>query len=206
MTYALSRRRFLQSAAFASTSALPGVLPGVSFAADDRKLTVRFNRDLDSLDPGFYVGGHPNNDINWCCMPSLIHYGPGGWVPSPFVNSVVVRDSIHIDFELKPGLMWSNGYGELTADDVAFSYERMTTSEWKSDYVAFDRVDVTGTHTGTIVLNQPFSPFMNTTLASGPGLFSRERHWKALAENTRPKSLRHAVRTCMNGHPGKESS
>ncbi len=170
MTYALSRRRFLQAAAFASTSALPGVLPGVSFAADDRKLTVRFNRDFDSLDPGFYVGGHPNNDINWCCMPSLVHYGPGGWVPSPFVNSVVVRDSIHIDFELKPGLMWSNGFGELTADDVAFSYERMTTSDWKNDYVAFDRVDVTGTHTGTIVLNQPFSPFMNTTLASGTGI------------------------------------
>ena len=174
MTQTISRRHFMQAAAFAGTAGLSGVFPGMSFAQDGRKLTVRFNRDFDSLDPGFYVGGHPNNDVNWCCMPSLVHYGfrdgQATWIPSPFVESVVARDSTHIDFRLKQGLMWSNGFGELTTDDVAFSYERMTTSEWKSDYVAFDRVDIMDRYSGTIVLNQPFAPFMNTTLASGTGI------------------------------------
>ena len=146
----------------------------MSLATEGKKLTIRFNRDFDSLDPGFYVGGHPNNDINWCCMPSLVHYGfrdgQATWIPSPFVESIEVRDATHIDFTLKPGFMWSNGYGEVTADDVAFSYDRMTTSDWKNDYVAYDRVDVTDRFSGTIVLKEAFAPFMNTTLASGTGI------------------------------------
>ncbi len=170
----ISRRRFIQAAAFASTAGFTGIYPGLSYSANKTNLTVRFDRDADSLDPGFYVGGHPNNDINWCCMPALAHYGPPGgnstWIPSPFVERIEQVDSTHIEFTLKQGLMWSNGFGELTTDDVAFSYDRMKTSEWKGDYSAFDRVDVKDRYNGTIVLNQPFSPFMNTTLASGTGV------------------------------------
>ena len=169
----LSRRRFMQAAAFAGTAGLTGTFPGMSFAIEAGKLAVRFNRDMDSLDPGYYVGGHPVNDVNWCCMPSLVHYSdvPGqGWMPAPFTESVVQTDSTHIEFTLKKGLMWSNGYGELTSEDVRFSYDRMAQSEWKGDYQAYDRVDIKDRYSGTIVLNQPFSPFMNATLASGTGI------------------------------------
>ncbi len=169
-SHPITRRKFIQSAAFAGTAGLTGLYPGVSFSIDGKELTVRFNRDADSLDPGFYVGGHPNNDINWCCMPALAHYGDAGWIPSPFVDRLEVVDSTHIEFTLKQGLMWSNGFGELTAEDVEYSYARMKTSEWKGDYSAFDRVDVKDRYSGTIVLSQAFSPFMNTTLASGTGV------------------------------------
>lgn len=160
----------MQAAAFAGTAGLTGVFPGISFARHGKNLVVRFNRDADSLDPGYYVGGHPNNDINWCCMPALAHYGDGSWIPSPFVESIVPVDSTHIEFTLKQGLMWSNGFGELTTEDVAYSYARMKESEWKGDYSAFDRVDIKDRYSGTIVLSQPFAPFMNTTLASGTGV------------------------------------
>ena len=168
--HSVTRRRFLQAAAFAGAAGFTGVFPGMSFSAEGKELVVRFNRDADSLDPGFYVGGHPNNDINWCCMPALAHYGDDSWMPSPYVDKLDVVDSTHIEFTLKQGLMWTNGFGELTAEDVAYSYERMKTSEWKGDYSAFDRVDVKDRYSGTIVLSQPFSPFMNTTLASGTGV------------------------------------
>ena len=171
---ALSRRRFLQAAAFAGTAGFAGGFPGATFAIDGGKLVVRFNRDLDSLDPGYYVGGHPVNDVNWCCMPSLAHYsawsGKGTWMPSPFTESVVQTDATHIDFTLKQGLMWSNGYGELTAEDVRYSYDRMAQSEWKGDYQAYDRVDIKDRYNGTIVLKEPFAPFMDATLASGTGI------------------------------------
>ena len=171
---AQSRRRFLQAAAFAGAAGMTGTYPGVSFSADGKTLTVRFNREMESLDPGYYVGGHPPNDVNWCTMPALVHFGykdgQATWVPSPFVESVTVTDATHIDFTLKAGLMWSGGYGEVTAEDVAYSYDRMAESEWKGDYVAYDRVDIKDTYSGTIVLNQPFSPFMTTTLASGTGI------------------------------------
>ena len=170
----LSRRHFLQTAAFAGAAGMTWALPGVSYSAGHKTLTVRFDREMESLDPGYYVGGHPPNDVNWCIMPALVHYGyrdgQAIWVPSPYVESVVVTDATHIDFTLKQGLMWSGGNGEVTTEDVAYSYDRMAQSEWKGDYVAYERVDIKDAWSGTIVLNQPFSPFMTTTLASGTGI------------------------------------
>ena len=172
--FVLSRRHFLQTAAFAGAAGMTWALPGVSYSAGHKTLTVRFDREMESLDPGYYVGGHPPNDVNWCIMPALVHYGykdgQAVWVPSPYVESVVVTDATHIDFTLKQGLQWSGGNGEVTTEDVAYSYDRMAESEWKGDYLAYERVDIKDAYSGTIVLNQPFSPFMTTTLASGTGI------------------------------------
>ena len=90
--------------------------------------------------------------------------GPG-W----HTESVTQRDPLNIDFKLRPGLMWTNGYGEFTAEDVKFSFERLKTSDWAGDWEAMERVDVTGTHTGTIVLNKPFAPFWLSALAGSTG-------------------------------------
>lgn len=178
-----SRRGFLQTAAFVGVAGATGSMPGLSWSADGDTLTVRFDREMESLDPGYYVGGHPPNDVNWCVMPSLVHYamenGQATWTPSPFVESVTLRDPTHIDFVLKPGLKWSGDNGEVTAEDVAYSYDRMAESEWKGDYVAYDRTEVTGTHSGTIVLNKPFAPFMTATLASGTGIIVSKKATEA---------------------------
>ena len=55
----LSRRHFLQTAAFAGAAGMTWALPGVSYSAGHKTLTVRFDREMESLDPGYYVGGHP---------------------------------------------------------------------------------------------------------------------------------------------------
>ena len=60
-----TRRAFLQTAVFTGAVGMVGAIPGISYSADHGKLTIRFNRDMDSLDPGYYVGGHPDNDVNW---------------------------------------------------------------------------------------------------------------------------------------------
>ncbi len=165
-----SRRQFLQIAAYGGGATMLGSYPGISYSATSDTLTVRFDREMESLDPGYYVGGHPPNDVNWCIMPALVHYGykdgRAVWVASPYVEKIAVTDSTHIDFTLKKGLKWSGGFGEVTAADVAYSYDRMKESEWKGDYVAYDHVDIKDNYSGTIVLNQPFSPFLTAT----PGL------------------------------------
>ena len=76
----------------------------------------------------------------------------------------------NIDFTLKQGLKWSGDNGEVTTEDVAYSYDRMLESEWKGDYVAYEKTEIKDAHNGTIVLNQPFAPFMTATLASGTGI------------------------------------
>ena len=112
--------------------------------------------------------------------------------PHPMSPGLEAVDSTHIEFTLAQGLMWSNGFGELTSEDVAFSYERMKTSEWKGDYAAFDRVDITDRYSGTIVLSKPFSPFMNTTLASGTGVILS----KAATESVGGKFTMEPPATC----------
>jgi len=182
MEFTQSRRQFLQTVAFAGAAGMVGTYPGVSFSADGDTLTVRFDREIESFDPGYYVGGHPANDVNWAVLPALVHYDGAGWKPSGNVESVTVRDSTHIDFVLKPGFMWSGGHGELTAEDVAFSYDRMAISEWKGDYTAYDHTEVTGKYSGTIVLNQPFAPFMSATLASGTGVIISKKAMETVGE------------------------
>ena len=167
-----TRRQLLQTLAFSGVASVAvGKFPGIAYAADGVTLKIQFERELDSLDPGYFVGGSPPCDVNWALMPALVHYGrDGGWIPSPHVESIVARDATHIDFTLRKGMMWTNGFGEVTTEDVAYSYDREAVSEWKGDYVAYDHVEIKDKYSGTIVLNQPFAPFMNTTLASGTGI------------------------------------
>ena len=180
----LSRRAILQSLAYGSAFSVAASLPGVSLSASGGKLTVRFNRDMDSLDPGYYVGGHPDNDVNWACMPALVHYeyvdGMAVWAKSPFVERVEVVSPTRIEFTLKSGLMWSNGYGEVTAEDVGFSYDRMSESEWKGDYVAYDRTEISDKYSGAIILKKAFAPFMTQTLASGTGVIISKKATEAV--------------------------
>jgi peptide/nickel transport system substrate-binding protein len=169
----LTRRQFLSTTAFAGALGALGSTVPLRRAFGAGALNVRFNGELDSLDPGYNVGGSPDNDVLWCVNPALVHFAYEDnqltWRPTAYVDNVAQTDPTHIDFTLKPGLQWTNGFGELTAEDVAYSYDRMKTSEWKGFFEAFEKVDVKDTYSGTIVLSQPFAPFMVTTLASGTG-------------------------------------
>ncbi len=35
---------------------------------------MRFNSAIDSLDPGYNVGGSPDNDVLWCVNPALVQF------------------------------------------------------------------------------------------------------------------------------------
>jgi len=167
-----TRRAFLTaSAAIGAIGLFPG-LSGVARAASGSTLRVRLDEEIDILDPGYMTGG-VEIEAQKQCLPFLAQYTRSedgfGWEPTYFVKSLVQRDPTHIDFELAEGLKWSNGFGELSAADVKFSYERMKDSDWSGNFDALDHVEITGERTGTIVLKQPFAPFIMTTLCHGTG-------------------------------------
>ena len=164
----LSRRGFLGSAA-----AVAGA--GRAAAQDKKVLRTRAGNPFQVFDP-------PNriSDVNESVMTSifggLVRWKPGnewGW-ELDLADAVEQVDPTHIKFRLKPGIPWSNGYGEVTADDVKFSYERIADpafhASYRTDWDSLDRVDVTDTHSGVIVLKQPFAPLWTTTMPSGSGL------------------------------------
>ena len=166
----LTRRQMLASSLAAGAAGAFG-MPKFA-AAQDGTLTVRIDDDIGVLDPGYMVGG-VEIETQKAMMPSLVEYitnedGSLGWQPTVYVKSLGYRDELNIDFELNPGFMWTGDFGEFTAEDVKYSFERMKTTDWSGNFEAMERVDVTGTYTGTIVMNSPFSPFLMMTLASGP--------------------------------------
>ncbi|MGQ0601602.1 MAG: ABC transporter substrate-binding protein, partial [Anaerolineales bacterium] len=64
-------------------------------------------------------------------------------------------------------------YGEVTAEDVKFSYERFKdealAAPYAGDWAPLDSVEVTGTYTGKIILKESFAPLWTTTLPLGSG-------------------------------------
>ena len=120
---------------------------------------VRATTDISVLDPGYMTGG-VEIDVLRAVVPRLIAYkiegDKVGWEPTDIVESVSLReDGLGVDFMLKPGFTWTNGFGEVTAEDVKYSLERLPASDWGGDWKVLDRVEVTGTHGGTITSSKP---------------------------------------------------
>jgi peptide/nickel transport system substrate-binding protein len=80
-------------------------------------------------------------------------------------------DERHIDFTLKKGIQFTGGFGELTAEDVKFSFERIADpkneSPYRDDWAALDRVEVKDPYAGTIVLKEPFAPCGRSAWCAG---------------------------------------
>ncbi len=173
--YSLNRRNFIKlTMATAATGIWPIVRPGVSWSAEGGILKVRDYSDFKSLDPAFYYSV-PEENINACLYNKLIAFKPGrkwAWELQA-AKSIQQVDPTHIKFELKEGIMHSNGFGEMTAEDVKYSFERIADPANKSpnidDWGPLEKVEVTGKYSGTIVFKSPFQPVWWTTLPYVPG-------------------------------------
>ena len=168
-----TRRKILRETALAGTALGVASLSRSLWAAEPKLVRVRATTDISVLDPGYMTGG-VEIDVLRAVVPRLAAYEVEGdrvgWKPTETVESLALReDGLGVEFVLKPGFTWTNGFGELTAEDVKYSLERLPASDWSGDWTVMDRVEVTGTHSGTIHLKRAFAPFMMTGLAGSSG-------------------------------------
>lgn len=167
----LGRRGFLAGAAATSLFAA-AMAPRPAGAATGGTLRVSSYADIDKLDPGFYQNGY-NVDVMNCIFSKLARYKPGReWeIEMEAAEELEQVDDTHIRFKLKPGIMFTGGYGEMTAEDVKFSFERVLEhdSPVKGDWGPLERVDVTDKYSGVIVLSEPFQPLWTITIPYGVG-------------------------------------
>ena len=163
-----TRRRLLQSAVAVGVTA--AAQPCYSLAKGGKRLRVRSATDIMNLDPGFHsvlADAH----VMACIFAYLATYetntGQWGWEPQA-ARTLRQLDPTHIAFELHPGILFSDGYGEMTAEDVKFSIERIADPTVKSpfaeDWAALDHIELTDRYSGTIVLKRPFAPLWSVTL------------------------------------------
>jgi peptide/nickel transport system substrate-binding protein len=111
-----------------------------------------------------------------CIFTALADFRAGetwGWEPRG-AKSLTQLDDTHVAFELRPGIIFSNGFGEMVADDVKYSLERMadpkTQSEYSDDWAALDHVEVKDRYSGIIVLKRPFAPLWTSTLPTASSI------------------------------------
>jgi peptide/nickel transport system substrate-binding protein len=130
-------------------------------------LRVRLDQDLKTVAPGHALGGDVT--IGYAIFNRLIRpKTDGSWDwELDAAQSFEVVDPTHFKFTLRPGIQFTNGFGEMTADDVKFSYERMAdpaTGAAYDDWHMLDRVDVTDRYSGVIVTKEPNIMVMSVTL------------------------------------------
>ena len=166
----LSRRLLLAGSAGLAHPALAQTAGG---GAAHTSYTVRIDREITSLDPAFRSGPQDGAAI-WAIYQKLIRYRPGVTDYDLDAASAFKQTGDTVfEFTLKPGQMFTGGFGEMTADDVKFSFERFLTgakpSPYKSDWINLDQVDVTDRYSGRIVMKKPTPYILRIGLLDGSG-------------------------------------
>ena len=165
------------------TTASTAGLVQVVHAQDKKILKVRAYADLRSFDPA-HSQGITDEEIHSSIYSKLIQYKPGReweWELDA-AESIEQVDPTHIKFKLKPGIMFTNGYGEMTAEDVKYSFERILDESLEStntpDWGSLKEVVVEGKYEGTIVFSEPYPPAWSIALPYIVGNIVSKKAWE----------------------------
>src|SRR5579871_3919934 len=170
----LTRRHFLATTSALAAVTAGGSLPQLAQADEHNSLNARMDTDIGTLDPN-NLSGEAEGDVLVSVMPGLVEFDIKGdkigWRPAPYVSSIAASDDgLRINFTLRPGFQWSGGNGELSAEDVKYTFERALKGDWSDNWAALDHVEVTDKYSGALVLKFPFEPLWLTSLAGYPGV------------------------------------
>ncbi|MEM7121281.1 MAG: ABC transporter substrate-binding protein [Pseudomonadota bacterium] len=166
----LPRRPFL--AGLTGAAALP--LFSLPSLAQRRVPRIRSDNDILHLDPFDFIGG-VEETLKMACLMTLVRYvEQGSTEVEPYAaQSIEAIDDRTVRFVLRDDILWSDGYGPLSAEDVKFSFERIADpdggSPWQYTWEALDHVEVVDNLTGIIHMKQPFAPLFTTSLPALAG-------------------------------------
>ena len=171
--FQIKRRDFLRQSTLAGL-VMAGGLPGINWAAWDGQLHIRNYNDLSSLDPPYILSG-ADALVGEALFQTLLRFKTDGtWDTEPDAAEHFEQlDDRHYAFRLKPGQLFSDGFGEMTADDVKFSYERMIDPAMNAinapDMGPLSHVEVHDRYSGTLVLHSPYAAFIPVAVAGYSG-------------------------------------
>ncbi len=152
----------------------PTAVPPPPTEAAPKIVKVRLIRDIQNLDTA-NVTGAVEDSIDRAVMEGLFRYDASGkLVPQLAETYTVSPDGLTIDFTLHKGVMWQRGYGELTTDDVKYSYERFLVTDPKpayaDDWASLDHVEIVDKYTGKLVFKKPQATLWTSVLPMTSGL------------------------------------
>jgi len=153
------------------------VVAFVSGSAIAQESTLRIERpgDIGSLDPAYLVNTKNEFTIMNCLYNGLVKYKPGTWEVMPDLAEKweISKDGKEITFWLRKGIQFHRGYGEMTAEDVKFSFERIIDPKSASpedvSWAALDHVEIIDKSTVKLVLKEPSARLFTSTLPLNAG-------------------------------------
>ena len=157
-------------------------------------IAVRIDRDVEVLDPAFRSGLQDGNIVR-AVFQRLYTVVPGGDLVPDAASALEQTSPTTVEFTLKPGQMFTGNYGEMTAEDVKFSFERFavapvngTDSPYKGDWINLKGVEVTGKYTGIITMEKPRASLMAIAIGDVSGSIVCKKAVLELgaAHNTKP--------------------
>ena len=179
MAQFINRRQLM--AGVAGAGALGAALSGQSAfgqgAGPRTSITVRTDRDLANLDPAYRTGPWDAN-VTRSVFQRLMKQKPNSAELELDAAEEFKQVSPTVyEFKLKPGQMFTEGYGELTAEDVKFSFERIglppvgeaKPSTYKADWVNLEKVEVTGPLTGRIIMTKARANLLDIAIGDVSG-------------------------------------
>ncbi|MGM0420307.1 MAG: ABC transporter substrate-binding protein [Bacillota bacterium] len=145
-------------------------------SAQEDHLNIAIPGRARTLDPAYLQRVLSDWPVMNSIFNGLVKYKPGTFevVPDLATDWDISEDSTEITFYLREGVQFHGGYGEFTAEDVKFSFERIIDPEADSpeaqSFVALDRVEVIDDYTVKLVLDEPMGRLFASTLPFNAGL------------------------------------
>lgn len=161
------------------------LIPGLVFSASSQLAEEQVWRwghhtsDLDTLDPAFAVPDMTYSAGNGV-FNGLVRLKPGTLDFDKLEGDLaesweISKDGLVYTFHLRKGVQWHRGYGEFTAEDVKYTFDRLKNPKLGAPYAAkfliMDEVKVIDKYTAQIILKTPSSFFiMDQVLAYQAGM------------------------------------
>jgi peptide/nickel transport system substrate-binding protein len=184
----IDRREFFRQAALlgVSAAAASGVLAACagstapSSAPRKKGGTLVYGPlgDGQNYDPSTNIYDYPSPPFP-SVYEGLTAYAPGTFQAGNLLANKLEKsaDGKTYAFTLKQGVRFHHGFGEVTAADVKYSFERnagllklypgapkSAVSYYAGDMPGLSEVKVTGKYSGLIIFKEPFVPFQTITL------------------------------------------
>lgn len=133
------------------------ICTSTAFPSGKDGLKIAMWEDVSTYDPGWMTSGERELVIMSCLYNGLVKYKEGSWeiVPDLAESWEISPDGKSITFHLRRGVQFHKGYGEMTAEDVKFSFERIldpvVKSPEKGQWELLDHIEVVNKYTAKLV-------------------------------------------------------
>lgn len=149
--------------------------------ANGPTLRIRWYEDMVNLDPA-QLQDSLGTEVAYKIYDNLVRIKPGTFnelEPDLATSWSVSPDGLVYTFNLKHGVQWQHGYGEVTANDVRFSFMRhkdpAVASVYKTAAEPIKDVQVVDPYTVRVIMSHPYPDFLTEFVAYRPGFIVSQK-------------------------------